>query len=367
MPTHTAIAATAKGHFDAIQVETETPGEGQILLQVAYASMIAFDTYITDIGMVVADYPVILGFNGAGTVAQVGAGVTSLAVGDRVTGFAIYGQGRKDGPKGTMQEFVLLPAYQCTKVPSNIALDAAATIPDNFITAYYTLFDQLGLPVPSSLPAPSPPSNHDTPILIYGAGSTTGQYALQLLHAAGYTNVAATASLKHHAFLRTLGAVHVFDYASPTLADDVARAIGGDGKFALALDAITAEGTLARIAPVLRPDGRVALLLPIKAGDTVAAGAAETPFYWTIPDERNPFAAETTILYVRTFTYAENPYLKDNLMSKILPELLASGIIQPNRVRLLDQGTFKERVAIGLDLLRNNKISGEKVIVKVAP
>jgi hypothetical protein len=53
-------------------------------------------------------------------------------------------------------------------------------------------------------------------------------------------------------------------------------------------------------------------------------------------------------------------------MPKILPQLLASGIIQPNRVRLLEQGTFKERVATGLDLLRNNKVSGEKIIVKVA-
>jgi hypothetical protein len=52
-------------------------------------------------------------------------------------------------------------------------------------------------------------------------------------------------------------------------------------------------------------------------------------------------------------------------MPKILPQLLAEGIIQPNRVRLLDQGTFKERVAVGLDLLRNNKVSGEKVVVKI--
>lgn len=52
-------------------------------------------------------------------------------------------------------------------------------------------------------------------------------------------------------------------------------------------------------------------------------------------------------------------------MPKILPGLLASGIVQPNRVRLLDQGSLKERVAIGLDLLRNNKLSGEKIFVKV--
>ncbi|KAF7356305.1 PKS-ER domain-containing protein [Mycena venus] len=361
--THTAIAALAKGRFDAIQVERAKPGAGEVLVKIAYASMIAFDTYITDVGFVVVDYPVILGFNGAGTVAEIGAGVTSLAVGDRVTGFQPYGQGRKDGPKGTMQEFVVMSAFTCAKVPDSIALDAAATVPDNFITSFYSLFDQLALPIPTSFPAPSPPPNHDTPILVYGAGSTTGQYALQLLHAAGYTNVIATASAKHHALLRTLGATHVFDYASPTLAADIARAVGGDGKIALALDAITAEGTIARIAEVLSPQGTVALLLPIKAGDKVAVG--EAPMYWEIPADQNPLPASTTVKYVRTFTYAQNEYLKNNLMPKILPDLLASGLIQPNRVRLLDQGTFKERVGTGLDLLRNNKISGEKVIVKV--
>ena len=84
MAKHTAIAAVAKGQFDAIEVETEKPRPGQVLVKIAYASMIAFDTYITDVGLAVAEYPVILGFNGAGTVAEIGAGVLSLAVGDQV-------------------------------------------------------------------------------------------------------------------------------------------------------------------------------------------------------------------------------------------------------------------------------------------
>jgi NADPH:quinone reductase-like Zn-dependent oxidoreductase len=138
---------------------------------------------------------------------------------------------------------------------------------------------------------------------VYGTGSTPSQYALQLPHAAGYTNVLATASPKHHAFLRTLGATHVFDYASATLTADVARAVGGDGKVALALDAITAEGTLARIAEVLSAQGTLALLLPIKTGNNVAVG--EAPMHWEVPAERNPFPASVTLKYVRTFTYAE--------------------------------------------------------------
>ncbi|KAJ7463390.1 chaperonin 10-like protein [Mycena galericulata] len=364
MAIHTAIATFAKGSFDAFQVETEKPGPGQVLVKVAYASMAAFDTYIADVGYMVEEYPVILGLNAAGTVAEVGSGVTSLAVGDRVTGLSVFGQGRKDGLKGTLQEFVVLPHELCAKVPENIALDAAATIPDNFITSFYTLFDQLSLPVPTSFPPTAQPPNHAVPILVYGAGSTAGQYAIQLLHAAGYTNVVATASTKHHAFLRTLGAKSIFDYNSPTLAADIGSAVGGDGKIALAFDPITATGTLAKIAQVISPQGTVALLLPIKEGNNVAVG--EAPMHVQMPSGLSPFLPETKVVLVRMFLYRDNEYLKANLMPKILPELLASGIIQPNRVRLLDQGSLKDRVETGLDLLRNNKISGEKVIVKVS-
>jgi hypothetical protein len=51
-------------------------------------------------------------------------------------------------------------------------------------------------------------------------------------------------------------------------------------------------------------------------------------------------------------------------MPKILPQLLEAGIIKPNRIRLLDEGSLKDRVELGLELLRNSKISGEKCIVK---
>jgi NADPH:quinone reductase-like Zn-dependent oxidoreductase len=123
----------------------------------------------------------------------------------------------------------------------------SVTMLDSFIFTSLHLFTRssTSFPHPSTaFPALSPPPNYAIPILVYGAGSTTGQYlkyALQLLHAAGHTHVATT-SPKHHAFLSTLGAMRVFSYASATLTADVAHAVGG-GKVALALDAITVEGT----------------------------------------------------------------------------------------------------------------------------
>ena len=60
-----------------------------------------------------------------------------------------------------------------------------------------------------------------------------------------------------------------------------------------------------------------------------------------------------------------NTFLKENLMPKILPDLLAKGLIKPNPVRLFAEGTLKERAAVALDLLRHNKLSGEKLVVKM--
>ncbi len=83
--SHKAVAATAKGHYDEIQVTTEIPGEGEVLIKVAYAAMIAVDTYVTDRGFLVENYPVIYGFGASGTIEKIGSGVDGLNIGDRAS------------------------------------------------------------------------------------------------------------------------------------------------------------------------------------------------------------------------------------------------------------------------------------------
>jgi NADPH:quinone reductase-like Zn-dependent oxidoreductase len=84
MATHTAIATTKLGVIEAIQVPTPNPGDNEVLIKVEYTSMIAFDTYQTDLALVVPEHPHILGFNASGTVAKLGKAVSDLEVGDRV-------------------------------------------------------------------------------------------------------------------------------------------------------------------------------------------------------------------------------------------------------------------------------------------
>lgn len=51
-------------------------------------------------------------------------------------------------------------------------------------------------------------------------------------------------------------------------------------------------------------------------------------------------------------------------MPTILPKFIELGL-QPNRVRLLDHADLLTRVQDGFDLLRQGKISGERLVVKV--
>ena len=203
-----------------------------------------------------------------------------------------------------MQEYVVQPRSVVAKVPNSTGLKEAATLPDNFVTAYYSLFDQLGLPAPPSFPATSPPPLSTAPILIYGASSTAGSYAIQLLSLAGYKNIIGIASKRNHEYIQSLGANHTFDYNSPTLAQEVAAALGGDRKVLYALDTIAAESTLDIVGRLISPQGKAAILLPIKEGTTLVGGPNQAISY-EVRLQKTPFPPTTSMIYVKTFKYQE--------------------------------------------------------------
>ncbi|KAL1735588.1 chaperonin 10-like protein [Schizophyllum commune] len=366
--THRAVAALSPGSWDVISIPTPTPNAGEVLIKVEYSALISVDQYQVDTGYIVKEWPIVLGFTAAGRVAKLGEGVPGLKEGDRVTAFS-FGEARTRG----LQEYTIQPYTLVGKVPDNVSLEDAATIPDNFVTAFFTLFSESGLewphPVPGSADADKPaaaPKDAGKPILVYGAGGSSGQFFVQVLHDAGYTNVLATASPKHNAHLKALGAREVFDYRSPTLAQDIEQFVGG--KVALIVDCIATETTITAIGGTLAPDGFFAMLLPIKGGDKVnpEGNKEEVKFYYDVPDHLKQYVPEARRrALIRTFTYQDNAFLRENLMPKILPDLLAKGLIKPNSMRLLAEGTLKERAAVALDLLRHNKLSGEKLVVKI--
>ncbi|WP_353946580.1 NADP-dependent oxidoreductase [Streptomyces sp. HUAS MG91] len=156
------------------------PGPGEVRIAVRAAGVNASD-WKKRRGLMDQELPQTLGYEAAGVVDEVGAGVTDVAVGDRVFGFC---------PDGAAQaERAVLAVY--APVPPSLGFAAAAALPSSVETAVRAL-DQLGV------------GRGDT-VLVNGASGSVGSAAVQFAVARG-ARVIGTAGPANHAHLRSLGA-----------------------------------------------------------------------------------------------------------------------------------------------------------------
>ena len=80
-----ALYLVAKqGSFALGSAPIPHPGPGEILIKQAAAGLNPIDMKIQTVGLFIKDYPAILGLDLAGTVEEVGEGVTNVRKGDRV-------------------------------------------------------------------------------------------------------------------------------------------------------------------------------------------------------------------------------------------------------------------------------------------
>ena len=111
-------------------VPTPEPGPGEALVRHAAVGLNYIDVYIRS-GLYKTSLPTTPGQEGAGTVVAVGAGVTTVAVGDRVA----YGT----GPLGAYATDRVIPADRLVKLPDGIAFNTAAAMMLQGMTAQYLL------------------------------------------------------------------------------------------------------------------------------------------------------------------------------------------------------------------------------------
>ena len=78
------VLATKQGSFEIRTVPKYEPKPGQILIRIEAAALNPVDWGIQAFGILVEHYPAILGEDVAGTVDEVGDGVTEFSKGDRV-------------------------------------------------------------------------------------------------------------------------------------------------------------------------------------------------------------------------------------------------------------------------------------------
>nr|WP_231645128.1 alcohol dehydrogenase catalytic domain-containing protein [Sciscionella sp. SE31] len=155
------------------------PGPGQVRIAVHAAGLNTSDWKKRQ-GLMDQELPQTMGHEAAGIVDELGASVTSVAVGDRVFGFS--------PASGAQTELTVLSCY--TPIPPSLGFAEAAALPAATETAARAL-DQLGV------------ESGDT-VLINGASGSVGSAAVQLAMVRG-ARVIGTGSPATKDFLRSLG------------------------------------------------------------------------------------------------------------------------------------------------------------------
>ncbi|HVN46588.1 MAG TPA: NADP-dependent oxidoreductase [Steroidobacteraceae bacterium] len=184
-----------------------------------------------------AHFPLVLGSDGSGVVAAVGAEVRGFKPGDAVYGYMW------DNPKGGFYaEYVALPARQVGHLPPGMSLRDAGAIAASALTAIQGVDDTLHIKPGETL-------------IIHAAGGGVGSLALQFARLRG-ARVLATASGEDGAsFVKGLGADAVVDgrKGDITAAAHQFAASGVDAVLAFA-----GGESLQRCVAALKPGGRVA-------------------------------------------------------------------------------------------------------------
>lgn len=190
-------------------VPVPTPEDDEVLIQLAYTSVNPVDWKIREgllKDLIPHQFPIILGWDAAGTVSAVGKAVSAFREGDKV-----YGYCRKPVVKhGTYAEFVTVKATALAAMPNNISFAQAASIPLTGLTAWQALFDAAQL------------KSGETVLIHAGAGGV-GSLAIQFAKQGG-AKVYATASAINHDYIYGLGADVAIDYKKENVVEVVKAA-----------------------------------------------------------------------------------------------------------------------------------------------
>jgi NADPH:quinone reductase-like Zn-dependent oxidoreductase len=149
---------------------------------------------------------VVVGYEVAGSVAEVGSAVTALAVGQAVLALTRF---------GGYADQVVVPAAQVFPLPEAMPFAEAAALPVNYLTASLMLYHCGRLQT----------GEH---VLIHGAAGGVGLAAVQLCRLR-QAEIYATASVGKHAFLQQQGVQHTFGYDPKDLAAAITTLTGGRG------------------------------------------------------------------------------------------------------------------------------------------
>lgn len=188
--------------FHADERPLAAPGAGQVQVKVAAAGVNPVDLS-TRLGKnITADaarFPMVLGWDAAGTIEEVGPGVERWQVGDRVAAMTFQPMDQN----GTYTQYVNLAADLVAAVPDGLTLEQAATVPLVGLTGSQ-LVEWVDLPTGATL-------------LVNGPVGAVGRTVVQLAQRKGI-RITAVAKTEDREYAIELGAVEVVDRGDYTAA-----------------------------------------------------------------------------------------------------------------------------------------------------
>lgn len=189
-----------------VELPIPEPGQGQVLIRVEAIGLNFVEIYFRK-GVYKATLPITPGSEAAGTVEEVGPGVTGFAAGDAVASVSVL---------GSYAEYALVPAAQLVKIPKGVTLEQAAAVMLQGMTAHFLSYSTFPLKA------------GDTALVHAGAGGV-GLLLTQIARQIG-ARVFTTVSTPEKAELsRQAGASHVILYTREDFTAEVKRLTDDSG------------------------------------------------------------------------------------------------------------------------------------------
>jgi len=220
--------------MELVDLPVPEPKANEAVVKLAASGVNFIDVYNRE-GRYKVALPFVLGQEGAGTVAAVGADVKSLKAGDRVAWVSML---------GAYAEYAAVPADRLVPVPAGVTDQQAAAAMLQGMTAHYLSHDTF-------------PLKRGETALVHAAAGGVGLLLTQMAHHIG-ARVIATVSTEEKAKLaREAGADDVILYTRADFEAETKRLTGGKG-VDVVYDSV-GKTTFEKGLNILRPRGMMAL------------------------------------------------------------------------------------------------------------
>lgn len=198
-----AVVADPLGGPEALQYidqPTPQPGAGEVLIKLEAIGVNFVDVYFRNGTYKAPESPVMLGNEGAGTIAAVGDGV-NLPVGLRVA----YAMAR-----GSYAEYAVVPRHVVVELPQSVSFEEGAAVMLQGMTAHYLTHSTF-------------PLKPGQTCLVHAAAGGAGQLIVQLAKIAGATVIGTVSTQEKAQTARECGADHMILYTEQDFVAETKR------------------------------------------------------------------------------------------------------------------------------------------------